>query len=395
MSGTEPAKSAVINESGDEGRVPLVGWKKSSVIFTGGAAAVGYLLASQLGALFRIPGIIFGTFIGVIVVYSTPSHLSVWQALKDGLNYLSEPKYIYSASDPHYATDGGKRNEGGIVSYTPLQPDTRTQDLTSVKLALPGADAVLTKGGKMEAMIEVHGDNMDFAPPAEWATKQEIGANFADREVSEEVKVHATTQQFKFDEIIERLDDRLEAGFDEPDDPDRTKKGARELLRDYRENRPDEIKERGTQEVRYFIVVSVSRNDVLQKYANEETPVEQASTAPIVGPLIQRLRSDETVDMTDEEIREEMVDRLDDRVQSVKNELIAQTEGYDPDRLTAAEIMIMLARQFNGNQTELHGVESAINTKTVVGSSRRDTDLGADGPMGSGGVSLRSEGETK
>ncbi|MFC6770034.1 hypothetical protein ACFQDD_00595 [Halorubrum pallidum] len=374
--------------------MPLVGWKKSTVIFVGVFIGIGFAVGGNLSDALSVPIMILSGFVGLIVAYSTPSHLSVWKALSHARSYLMQPKYIYEAGT---ATTGDDRNEGGVVSYTPLKPDTRTQDLTNVEMALSGSGAVLTDNDMVETMIEVDGDNMDFAENSEWASKQSLAADFADQNVKNGIKVHATTQQFQFDEIMERLERRIDDGLGEDIEQEngevRSKRGARALLRDYYENRPEEIETRGTQEVRYFIVVSVSRSDILEQYGDEEAPVESASTLPVVGWLIRRVASTDSTSMSEQEIRQEMLQRLDERVNSVMNDLVIQTPGYDPERLTAAEIMIVLARLFNGNKAELNQVESTIETPTVVGSSRRDDSSDEWDDLGD--VSLRAEGETQ
>jgi len=74
-----------------------------------------------------------------------------------------------------------ERNEGGLANYTPFKPDERTQDLTNIKRAWPGAGAIQRTDGTMEAFIEIDPGNMDFAMSDDWAQLQNAGEDFANK----------------------------------------------------------------------------------------------------------------------------------------------------------------------------------------------------------------------
>jgi len=151
-----------------------------------------------------------------------------------------------------YSTNETERNEGGLANYTPFKPDERTQDLTNVKRAWPGAGAIQRADGTMEAFIEIDPGNMDFAMSDDWAQLQEAGEEFANKELDSKLKLHATTRSFPVEQITETIEERLN------DEDVKQNPIFRELLEEYRETRPKEMRDRGIQQVRYYIGVEVT-----------------------------------------------------------------------------------------------------------------------------------------
>jgi len=103
----------------------------------------------------------------------------------------------------------------------------------------------------MEAFIEIDPDNMDFAMSDDWAQLQDAGEAFANTELDAKLKLHATTRSFPVEQITETIEDRLH-------DEDVTANPVfKELLEEYRETRPKEMRERGPSR---FATTSASRS---------------------------------------------------------------------------------------------------------------------------------------
>jgi len=129
---------------------------------------------------------------------------------RDVYRYLKRPQVTFSApADADTSTNESERNEGGLANYTPFQPDERTQDLTNIKRAWPGAGAIQREDGAMEAFIEIDPANMDFAMSDDWAQLQDAGEEFANKELDSKLKLHATTRSFPVEQITETIEDRL------------------------------------------------------------------------------------------------------------------------------------------------------------------------------------------
>jgi len=168
-------------------------------------------------------------------------------------------------------------NEGGLANYTPFKPDERTQDLTNIKRAWPGAGAIQRTDGTMEAFIEIDPGNMDFAMSNDWAQLQNAGEDFANKELDSKLKFHATTRSFPVEQITETIEERLT-------DEDVTEKPIfRELLEEYRETRPREMRDRGIQQMRYYLGVEVTPLEVYDRFRDEGTPTEKLTKFPVIG----------------------------------------------------------------------------------------------------------------
>lgn len=333
----------IINEEGVENKIPLLGWRQSDALFVASLTIFGFIYGIQYGVLWVLTTGI-GLISGVLTVYAKPSSLNIFDASKIGFEYLLKPEIIRSASK---SADPDVRNEGGLLDKTPFQPEDRSQDLTAVKLAFPGESAVLTEDGRMERVIEVHGESMDFAPPEVWGGRQSIGQELANRVDADRFKLSLGSEEFEFGKVVERLEKRMEH-------PDiKASPAARQLLEDYYEERPRQMQEQGLQESRFFIVIAVAKKDVSIGYTDEPTPAEKLSNVPVVGSVVDRFVSTPETDAQtevskEEELHKKMIDKLDDLSRQVEDNYITSTDGYTYRRLTSVEVLVYLAR-FNNN----------------------------------------------
>ena len=72
-------------------------------------------------------------------------------------------------------------NDAPAVVSPSAESRERTQDLTNVKRAWPGAGAIQRADGTMGAFIEIDPENMGFAMSDDWAQLQEAGEEFANK----------------------------------------------------------------------------------------------------------------------------------------------------------------------------------------------------------------------
>lgn len=363
------AARRIMDQFGEEGRIPVLNIGEGDVGVLIAFPIVGLLIAGFTGVeSLALPLVAGGFGFGVAVLYVSPDHLNAWTWAKDVYRYVKRPRVTFSApEEADSTTNETARNEGGLANYTPFQPDERTQDLTNIERAWPGAGAIQRQDGAMEAFVEVSPGNMDFAMADDWAQLQDAGAAFANKELDWPLKFHATTRSFPVEQITETIETRL-------NDEDVTENPIfRELLEEYRETRPQEMRERGIQQVRYYIGVEVSPLEVYDRYRDESTPAEKLTQFPIVGflfrPFVTRRE-----DLTEVERRAKMFEKLDQRVNSVRAEFIQQASGWSARRLSTVELFVLNMDFWNGCEHDFGDAERVVRDHATVGHSRREDD---------------------
>ena len=217
----------------------------------------------------------------------------------------------------------------------------------------------------MEAFIEIDPANMDFAMSDDWAQLQDAGEEFANKELDSKLKLHATTRSFPVEQITETIEERLT-------DEDVTENPIfRELLEEYRETRPKEMRDRGIQQVRYYIGVEVSPIEVYDRFRDEGTPAEKLTQFPVIGflfnPFVTRRE-----DLTDVERRAQMFEKLDSRVNDVRSEFIQQASGRSARRLSTVELFVLNMDFWNGREHDYDEAERVVRDQSIIGHSRRE-----------------------
>ena len=369
MSDPDAAARRIMDQFGEASHIPYLNIEEGDV---------GVLIAFPIGGLvlagltgiesLALPFVAGGLGCGAALVYVAPDHLTAWTWTKDIARYLKRPQVTVSVpEEPTHGTSNSERNEGGLANYTPFTPDKRTQDLTNVERAWPGAGAIQRSDGTMEAFIEVDPGNMDFAMADDWAQLQEAGAEFANTELNATLKFHATTRSFPVEQLTDTIADRLT-------DEDVTENPIlKQLLEEYRETRPHEMRERGIQQVQYYLGVQVSPLEVYDRYRNEETPAEKLTQLPIIGVLFTPFVT-RRADLTATERRARMFDTLDSRVADVRSEFIQQASGWSARRLTTVELFMLNMDFWNGREHDYDDAERVVREQPVVDHSRREAD---------------------
>jgi hypothetical protein len=356
-----------MDELGEESRIPYLNIEEGDVGVLITFPIAGLFIAGLTGIdSLALPLVAGGFGFGLAVVYVSPDHLNAWTWTKDVYRYLKRPQITFSAPmAADSSTNETDRNEGGLANYTPFTPDERAQDLTNIERAWPGAGAIQRTDGTMEAFLEIDPDNMDFAMSDDWAQLQEAGEEFANKELDSKVKLHATTRSFPVEQITENIDDRL-------NDEDVAENPIfKELLEEYRETRPKEMRKRGIQQVRYYIGVEVTPLEVYDRYRDEATPAEKLTQFPVIGflfnPFVTRRE-----DLTDVERRVQMFEKLDQRVADVRSELIQNSSGWSARRLSTVELFVLNMDFWNGREHDHDDAERVVREQPIVGHSRRE-----------------------
>jgi len=363
----DAAARRIMDQLGETSRIPYLNIEEGDV---------GVVIAIPIGALFlagltgidslALPFVAGGFGLGIAIVYVSPDHLNAWTWATDVSRYAMRPAITISApDDADKTTADSERTVGGLASYRPFTPDERTQDLTNIERAWPGAGAVQRTDGTMEAFIEINPDNMDFAMADDWGQLQEAGEAFANTELDAKLKFHATTRSFPVEQLTESIDDRL------------TSENAtatpifEALLNEYRETRPKEMRERGIQQVRYYLGVEVTPLDVYDRFRDEGTPAEKLTQIPVIGflfnPFVTRRE-----DLTDVERRAQMIETLDDRVTNVRAEFIQQASGWSARRLSTVELFVLNIDFWNGREHDYDAAERIVRDHPVVSHSPRE-----------------------
>ncbi|GAA0311843.1 MULTISPECIES: hypothetical protein [Halarchaeum] len=366
---TDPDAAArrIMNQFGEESRIPYLNIEEGDVGVLIAFPIIGLFLAALTGIdSLALPFVAGGFGLGVAIIYVSPRHLTAWTWATDVYQYLKRPRITFSApAEPESRTNETVRNEGGFANYTPFTPDERTQDLTNIERAWPGAGAIQRSDGTMEAFVEVDPDNMDFAMSEDWAQLQEAGAEFANKELDSKLKLHATTRAFPVEQVVKNIQDRLD------DEDVQANPVFHELLEEYLETRPREMRERGIQQIRYYIGVEVSPMDIYDRYRDESTPAEKLTEIPVVGflfnPFVTRRENLQAVEQ-----RARMFETLDDRVAAVRSEFIQQASGWSARRLSTVELFTLAMDFWNGHEHDVDDPESVIRQQPAMDQQARE-----------------------
>ncbi|WP_435362305.1 hypothetical protein [Haloarchaeobius sp. DFWS5] len=363
----DAAARRIMDEFGEESRIPYLNVEEGDVGVLVAFPIIGLFIAGLTGIdSLALPLVTAGLGFGVAVIYVTPSHLNAWTWAKDVYRYAKRPRRTFSAPAEETSTESESvRNEGGLANYTPFKPDERTQDLTNVGRAWPGAGAIQRADGTVEAFIEVRPGNMDFAMSSDWAQIQEVATEFANKELDAKLKFHATTRSFPVGRIVENIEDRLT-------DEDVSRNAVfRELLEEYRETRPREMRDRGTQQVKFYLGVEVSPIEVYNRTRDEGTPAEKLTQFPIVGflfnPFVTRRE-----DFSEAEQRAQQFEKLDDRIHTVQSGFVQQASGWSARRLSTVELFVLNMDFWNGEEHDYADASSVVREQPIIGHSRRE-----------------------
>jgi len=365
----DAAARRIMDQFGEESRIPYLNIEEGDVGILIAFPIIGLLIAGLTGVdSLALPFVVGGLGFGFAVIYVSPDHVNAWTWTKDVYRYVKRPRVTFNApTEADSETNETVRNEGGLANYTPFKPDERTQDLTNVERAWPGAGAIQRTDGTMEAFIEISPGNMDFAMSADWAQLQEAGEEFANKELDSKLKLHATTRAFPVEQITETIEERLS-------DEDVTQNTIfRELLEEYQETRPKEMRERGTQQMRYYLGVEVTPLEVYDRFRDEGTPAEKLTQFPVIGflfnPFVTRRE-----DFTDVERRVKMFEKLDSRVTDVQTEFIQQASGWSARRLSTVELFVLNMDFWNGREHDQDEAAHVVRKQPIIGHSRREDE---------------------
>jgi hypothetical protein len=352
-----------MNRLGEDSRLPVVNIREGDIGVLLGLPIGGLLLGSLTGSDWLAIGLLLAGFtLAVAVVYAAPPQLTAWEWLSDISRYVFKRPRVtrnYRSKAAHASTDGG------AVQYTPFSVDECTQDLTKVKQAWPGVDAIERTDGTMEAFIEVEPSNMDFAMSDDWMAVQQAATEFANNELDFPLTLYATTKPFPVEQLVEQLDDRLE------DEDVQSNHAFEELIKEYRDKRPDDLAD--TQELHYYLGVEVDRIEVYERHGAEPTPGERLTEFPLIGllftPFVTRRE-----ELDEAELRAAMFEKLDDRITTVRSEFVDSVSGWSGRRLSTVELFVLLTEFWNGENLPEDDAEQLIRTKPALERQPREDE---------------------
>lgn len=358
------ADRRVMNQLGATNKLPILNIDEGDVGILFGLPLGGLLLGSASGIEWlAIALLLLGFTAGVAIVYATPSDRTATQWLADVGRYVFKRPRItrnYRAADAH------RSSEGGIVEYTPFDVGESTQALTGIERAWPGAHTIERSDGTMEAFLELSPSNMDFAMSDDWATVQEAAETFANTELDFPLSLYVTTRSFPVAEIIDQLEARLS------DEDVRDNPVFGELIEEYEAQRPSELTD--IQECHFYLGVEADRMEIYQRYETEKTPIERLADFPVVGFLFNPFVA-HRIDLEDAQIRSTLFDKLDDRLRTVRSELLDDMPGWSSRRLTTTELCYLTIDFWNGDEHADADAGRLIRSKPAVSRSPREDDL--------------------
>lgn len=359
------ADRRVMKTIGDEQPLPVFNLAEGDLYVLAGFPIAALLLGSIIGIdLLTIPLLCLGITAGVAVVFAAPTHLPAATWLRDLYRYYcTRPRRTFHAPATAAAeTAATESNAGGLVNYTPFAPDERTQDLTNIHRAWPGAGAIQREDGSMEAMLQVDPGNMDFAMSGDWARLQSAARSFANDDVQGRLTLYTTTESFPTEQLVERIDEQL-------DDEQTDNPVFEGLLEEYRDRRPTELE--GTQQIQYYIGVEVAPYDVYERYQDERSPVERLTEFPVVGiiatPFVTRREQ-----LTDAELRAAMLEKLDERLRTIQTELIDGAPDWSARRLSTVELFGLAIDFWNGTDSSDGDPAAVLREHNIVRRSPRE-----------------------
>jgi hypothetical protein len=357
-----------MNSLGEQRRLPILNVTEGDVGVLVGIPLTCLLATSLIGVdALVVPALLGGLVVSAAVVTAAPSHRTAWAWLRDVARYYGRrPRVtlLATADSDHDATTGG------LTDYTPFTPEESTQELTGIKQAWPGAGAIERADGAVEGFLAVHPANMDMAMSGDWQQVQETAAEFANTELDFPLTLHATTRSFPAGDLVAQLDDRL-------NDPDvEANPQLQALLEGYRERRPAELAD--TQQVHYYLGVTVQPAEVRQRRQAERTPGEQLARLPVIGmlaaPVMRRQAG-----RSQREREAAMLERLDGRLRTVRSEFIEDVSGWSATRLSTLELFTLGAEFWTGTEYEDGDAETLLREEPAVGATRRGATTGGDG----------------
>jgi len=360
-SDTNPATRRIMNRLGGEARLPLFNIKEGNAGVIIGFP-IGGLLAGTVSGIDAavFPLALIGLTLGVAAVYAAPSHLTAWAWLTDLYrHYCTRPRVTLD----HPPDSDHDTTTGGLVQYTPFAPDERTRELTNIRRAWPEANAIERPDGTMVAFLELAPANMDFAMSGDWLALQEAATEFANTELAFPLTLHVTTRSFPMERLIAQLDERL-------DDADvQANPTFQRLIEEYRDQRP--VDHADTQRLHYYLGVEVGQLEVYNRHEQEPTPGEKLTQFPIIGflfnPFVTRGEH-----LDEDELRAAMIEKLDDRIETVRTEFVESIAGWSGTRLSTVELLVLGMDFWRGEEHDPEMVEGLMREQTAVQRDSRE-----------------------
>ena len=293
---------------------PLVG----TIEFNDGIIAFGpsFFVFLVLSTILP-PSLAFGSTVGFVItlglgllfLIARPDHLTMRDWITQYWEYRNRPKERHMKLQ----TDGGQPRTNNAIENS---PDTR--DITNVARIYPHADAVERTDGAMVGMVKVEGLNLDTALQQQWTNAANQLANFVNTQIDYPFQFYLPMRQFDPSDYVQSYVSRLETDDELSND----------ILEEYLEDRVSWMESISYQSYirECYVVISVSKHDVLNSELNSENPVvntiEKNETGKMVSDIVKATTGNQySSTLSEDEIKDRQLKELHRRLREIQGGL--------------------------------------------------------------------------
>ena len=240
--------------------------------------------------------------------------------------------------------------------------EERTQTLTQIKRMIPMEGAAERRDGALVGLVEVKGQDMALAEESAWNAAAEGFEKMA-RSVDSTVEIYSPSRSVS--------PGRLTAGYAgrEKDDDVQRNETLQHLMVVYQRRLPKELKARGTAIRRFFVVVSVTPQEVRRA---DQGALGKLADLPGVGGPIERFGLAKQ-GPSDEEIRTRQKSMLRARKRAIEN-AISSTEGCETNPVDSEYFAALIREFWTGIRTEYQDKPVPKHRTPVVHHNRTEDD---------------------
>lgn len=324
-----------------------------------------------LTALFKLglPGLLLTTLAalcGGLAVYAAPRHLTVTQWFETVRYYLTQPTVVTAADSTSSVNRQDElRADSGTESVleAAISTDETTREFTNVARVHPGQAALERTDGHLVGALKLEPPNMDFATPDEWARVTESITTWVNQSGDFDLQLYVTTRSFPIEAHIETLEERL-TDSDVQENP-----AFKRVLEQTIAERPQQLATAGTELPHFYLIVTVSQNDIHEPSSGDRTALQKLSELPYLGIPFEALASYRD-DFTARQRQARLGSALAERLQRLESDLIQDIDGCESRRVSVVEWIGLLQHFWEGRAPETQ----QYRRQAAVGRTQRDTE---------------------
>lgn len=340
----------------------LAGYRLRDMLVAAVPALVALIVTQYISVLpegYTLPLVGVSGVIGVFLLVATPDHLNTETWVKSYYTYLTQPKNVqYHASEYGMAREGKEYVAEGKM----WEADETTQEAIRIKKFHPSGNAVERDDGDMVGALRIDGANMALASEETWNRMVGQWGGFLNNTCDFPLQLYATSRTFPVKEYIDTYRRRR-------NDPDLTETPIlKGLLEDYMRWYPSEyLTWQGVNERRYFIIISVSENEIYGRGRDESSALEPLTKIPKIGGYVKRYMRGQAA-RSEAEKKVKMMKELNQRLETTRMG-VDNIGGCHAYKMSAGAYAILLKEYWSGR--EIDGVDGneTLHRHPVVGSS--------------------------